>query len=801
MSEQFAVIKKAFDRGWHTLKNPHVLASFFFLCVGLAITGTFLWTQQRVFFGEFHEPHEDPRTVHVKPGREFTQTFISEGRTINGVMFVVDTSVPRSSGMIHVQVEDGARSTSGQTNLTDAFPDGELYVSFSPPLISKKDALLFLRITSTANVDLKYQIDGSKYSAGELFLSIAPTQTTPFLGDLAFQVHYQTPAAQTLHLSLLGMGGIALAVIVVWGIFLWLWFKPGSGQALFPVRWHKLDWIVLTVLLVAVGGTYGLFLFSHASWWSTNRDYIKDVIYLHSGAQALQAGALPVWEMNMCGGQPLLGNPESNTISLGTLIAYVAGAAVGMKVFLWIEVLLATAGAYVLGRMFGLKPLGAALPALLLVGSGFLPNRAPTATMFVAGVAAMPWMFVTYLKSLSRPSWLFVCALVASMAFFAGDTHVVVYTLLAIGLVGLFYAWRGWTFQPLAQVGILVVLILLITAVKVLPVLEGQIHYHGKDLPPLVVLLTRQEVLGDIFLHSALDHDLVQTEHGKPEGWDNLSLYTGVLPLVLAVAGAFFAPRQFRWLLLGLLALFFLLGEGTIYDMYLRRIGEMRSLFRIPSRSLIVFILGLGIMGGYAVDWLSQRRGFLGLVLSGALLLFMAVDLGGFTLKTLGRIQEIEPLAHQLDIPISPTISSFDLHDSQRHPLAVLTTQAALSGTCPDFNNTPIFIRNYQGPMVTDLAGNEQPIRLYPNGFEIVPATASLVVKSVASPLLDVRGGWPRILPDGSLRILIPRTSSTVSVFYVSSVMLAGLALSLSVVFAWLLIYIPWPARHKDSIS
>lgn len=795
----FSMMLRKFFRNYPTTLRT---LSFLVFCIGIVLASTFFWTTQREFFGEMHEPHHDPRTIHLKPNREYQQTFIAEGRSVTGVLLLADTTTPPALGIVNVSVSDREHSTSGATSTADIFPSGELYISFSPALNVQKNAVVTLKITSTSDVNLQYQIDGNKYKDGSLSLFVPSTSTIkPIASDLGFQVHYRSASADILHLSILSTTGIALTALVGWFIFSWLLSQPLPDNWRLTFFWEKADIWALLVVIIIVGTVYGTAFFPHISWWSTNGDYTKDVIYLRSSVEVLQARIFPSWQMNMCGGQPMLGNPEGNVLSFGTILAALLGPTIGMKIFLWLELLIAAAGAYILGRMFGLSPIAAMLPALIFTLSGFIPNRAQTATMFVAGAAAMPWMLITFIRSLYRPQWLIACAAVTVAAFFAGDTHVMIYTLIAIGVIGIVHAIYHRRFQPIVLLSALALLLLLIGSVKLLPTIEGQSHYNGKQYPPLVVLLTKRSLLDDIFLARAIDHPAPITEHGKWEGWNNIGLYTGILPLLLGFIGIFFAPKHARPALLAVMGTLFVLGEGTFYEYVLRPLnGEIRSLFRIPSRSLIVLVLVLGITGGYALHWSIRRWNMVGISMSLIVLTIITIDLGSFTLSALRSIEQIPPKNVAIQQSIALNAKSAQNTNTHSHPLHILDEHTIVGSTCPDFNNTPSFMKNaYEGPLVTSSSGNPLVARINPQHLRVIPVSvpSSLHVHLASSPMLRVAGGIPRFLSDGSFQILVPRTSREVDISYASSLALPGLIISLATLASGILLSISRRTTRK----
>lgn len=775
------------------------LLSLVVLVVTLLISTVLLWTQQHVVFGELHTFHEDARTLHLKPGREFQQTFVAEGRLVDGVLLMTDPVSLPSLGRVTVTVEEGDVQVSSQIAVAEIFPSGEAVFLFSPPLTTTPGRSVAMTVTSDTNVDLRYQIDSSKYEAGSLFLRNAAGVQASVAGDMAFQARYHSLAADILNLSPLTTAVLIVMALIGWGLFVWILSLPALPSR-FSWTWTSTDWWMLAVITIFVGGMYGFVLFRHISWWSPNRDYVKDVVYLQAGADSLRTGSLPVWDMNMCGGQPLLGNAEGNTLSVGTLLSVATGPVVGMKIWVWVGVMAAAFGAYFLARLLGISPWAALLPVLLLVFSVFVPNRAPTATTFVAGAAALPWMFFTFIRSLGKPKWLLICALIVVAAFFAGDTHVIAYGLIALGMIAVFFMGQERRLRPGLHLVVLFMLLTSLGMVKILPVLEGQVHYHGKSLPALVVRLGQRDLLDDVFLSRLPHHEPALTEHGNPEGWDNIGLYVGMVPVVLALIGLLVAPIHMRFLVALLVVLFLVLGEGTFYDEVLRRSGALKSLLRFPSRSLIVAILMGGISGGYAIDFLRQRFRLGGLVFGVGLVAFVAWDLVDVSLPILRRYPEFPPSQAISRQSIEPITSLADVKNPQNHPLSVLSHSAMVSGECPDFNITPQFAKqNYEGAIITRLDSHAPVAEVVSDGLRVVTGgpQAVLQARMVFSPLLDVQGAWPVAQSDGSLRLFVPAGSSSVTIRYTSSVMIAGVIISLGSLVVWLLLLPMLPQNRR----
>src|SRR5919108_3621624 len=81
--------------------------------------------------------------------------------------------------------------------------------------------------------------------------------------------------------------------------------------------------------------------------------------------ESLRSGHVPVWNPHQFSGTPFAGDPESGWAYLPAMLSFALlplGAAAGA--FLVGHLLLAGLATYLLARSLGLRPLGAALPAL-----------------------------------------------------------------------------------------------------------------------------------------------------------------------------------------------------------------------------------------------------------------------------------------------------------------------------------------------------------------------------------------------------------------------------------------------------
>jgi hypothetical protein len=85
---------------------------------------------------------------------------------------------------------------------------------------------------------------------------------------------------------------------------------------------------------------------------------------------------LPLWNPYECGGNPLLGNPQSHFLTPWFVFTLIFGPAVGLHVEVLLDSLIAWMGAYVLGRVVGMRRLAAGCTAITFAGSSWFYLRA-----------------------------------------------------------------------------------------------------------------------------------------------------------------------------------------------------------------------------------------------------------------------------------------------------------------------------------------------------------------------------------------------------------------------------------------
>lgn len=303
-------------------------------------------------------------------------------------------------------------------------------------------------------------------------------------------------------------------------------------------------------------------------------DVVLDTWYeRHMTADELAAGRLPVWNPHTMCGFPQIASMRTGALyPVAMLIAAVAprdhiwwwtvvvhGALLGLFAYLWLE------------RGLGRDPVAAFGGAAVVALSSFFFLRVFAGQIGI--VSALPWLCAVLWRlervlrapSVPAAAALAVCAAVLVTA---GSPLLILHALIiaALRVVWEVGAQRRHALRPIALAFAGLVFGALLAAPQLLPALELSSLVHRAHGTPLS---THFRFAGENLLTLAApgalgDGVTAATAYwGRWTVWES-SAFLGVTALVLALAGAFLAPRRcLPWLGLGVLALMMARGAGA----------------------------------------------------------------------------------------------------------------------------------------------------------------------------------------------------------------------------------------------
>lgn len=712
-------------------------------------------------WGRWHEPHAEQRYQQLKPGQTLAQTFLFEYPRLDGIRLMVDVSsgLPQV-GTIQVEVAGDGNAQRGEVPVSAVDEEGNIFVSFASVgrAAVGSQGTLSLSLAGTQDpVFLRYQIDASKYPDGELAHSARPVQ-----GDLAFAAHYQRPALGTwLYQAVYAVLIVGASVIVAWGLR-----HPWWVGGMFTRR--DMAWAAMLGLLAF--GWYAAWLVRSGVWLGPG-DFVKDVSYLTASADALRRSTWPVWSHLTCGGMPLLGNPESNVLSLGTLLGLVFPAEQSLWMLLALEAGIGAMGSFLLARSFGVSRWGSAAAALVPVLAGAYPYRIVEGfTMIGAAIAFVPWILLGVLQAWRNRGvgWAVMAGLGLTFMFWRGEVHILAGLLIVLGALALIAAWREKSIRPLLVMAVAGSVFFLGGSAKMLAYGE-QPEFFAVKYRPYVAPLVASRLLDDVFLETHSRFYPVEVENGRRhEEWGNFGAYVG-WPVIMLVALGFWQQKKWWWFIVVGFAAAFVLSEGTVFYWWLSHWGPLAGLLRMPTRLLAIVLVFGGVIAGTGFDrvvgWGRARwKHALTILLFGSMLIpMLAASTFIFMETTLRRATVPQPILLQ------PTLAFHRGILADRHAGALLRQGYLLPKLCADVLAEPDFVadeKNDLFPLVNQNAS------LVPNGVYLadVSGPATIVLKERHVPGMIVSRGIAYEGRQGQVVVRVPAgTAGPLEVEYISA--------------------------------
>ena len=499
-----------------------------------------------------------------------------------------------------------------------------------------------------------------------------------------------------------------------------------------------------------------------------------------------QYGQVPLWNPYVCGGMPMLGNPQSRWLTPFFLFHLLAGPELGLQLEIVAHVALAWAGAFVLGRTVGLSRLSALAPATIFAGSSYHYLHLAEGHVTWLAFAYLPWVLAAAWAG--RPM---LAGIALALGIGEGGVYAVPLTVVALVLVALSRAMTLRSARPFAHVAVAGAVAACLAAPKLLLVQPLMARY-----PRLIESAERMgpELMIEALLGRMQDLETTPAPSGYEYGIHEYGAYVGPLAVLLALAGAFAARRVAApWLLLLGAALMLSFGTalGGAYSPWalLHQLPVFASL-RIPSRFLIMAVLAIAMLAGAGVERLVSTAGRGVRRAAIALLLAATVDMALVGSPNLRHLVDLRAAT----IERSETFIQVDDGDDKRMYALARANRGALDcyeplkpAVEPIGAGTP----GYRGEEYLLADGTVRRIEWSPNrlAFEVSSNLANtLVVNSNYDESWRVIEGAGEVFShDGLLAVRIPAGSHRLSIAYRSPRFMAGvlLALAAAAVIAW----------------
>ena len=361
-------------------------------------------------------------------------------------------------------------------------------------------------------------------------------------------------------------------------------------------------------------------------WPSASLDgafFVQDVMvqnypFRHFFAEAIAKGELPLWNASINCGFPLFAEGQAGplyppNILLALFLSTWAALGINIVLHLW----LAGVGIYALLRALGTGRVAGLCAGLCYALSGYMVVRAMSPN-FIAVCAWVPVLFLLVERSLARRRWSdgLLGAVVFGLQVLAGHPQAAVYGLGAVVAYGLFrgaaHGVGGGFYIALLAMPVLGAGLAAIQWVATAELVGLSNRGGGLPWQQFVAMSLPPERLASLLLPNLFGNSAHGTYWSRDLGFFiQLCAYVGILPLCAAWAAlrerrdgptGFFAALTLAGLVLAL-------GHYTAIFALIYDIPGL-SFFRIPTRFLLWFALGMAVLCGLGVDQVlrSDRR-------------------------------------------------------------------------------------------------------------------------------------------------------------------------------------------------
>ena len=408
----------------------------------------------------------------------------------------------------------------------------------------------------------------------------------------------------------------------------------------------------------------------------------KTVVHFHQ---------FPVWNPYLCGGIPMLGDPQTSVVTPMFLVLLIFGPVVGIHLEIVIHLAVAWAGGYVLARVLGLGTLAAVTCATIFPASSWFYLHVTVGQHNFMPATYWPWVLALALLAIDRHKlgWASLAGLFIALIFLEGSPHQASFAVLLLAAV---LAPAGivrrdiWSFLVL---GTVVAFAAGFAAIKTFPT-YAFVEQHPRPTYTRELVSFRDVAIALFDRKQNFDREGI-AGYAFFEG----GAYLSPLFLPLFVVGAVTRWRQtWPWIVAGTIMVALAFGHFAPHAPWtLLHRWPPFSWERITIRLLIPFVLCAGVIAAYGVDFLDRCRPPWTIVLAGLLIVAGAVD--AFSVGP-HNLRAIEAYFEQ-QVPASAAFEQFETPyqpDYQNRMLRFITANVGLTH-CYEYTVIPTATLGY----------------------------------------------------------------------------------------------------------
>ncbi len=334
----------------------------------------------------------------------------------------------------------------------------------------------------------------------------------------------------------------------------------------------------------------------------------------------------PLWTPYYCGGNVLLANPQSPFLSPFFALVLLFGAVIGLKLEALAYLALGLGGMFLLARKLGCSGIASAFASVVFMFSSWFAARVAVGHTTFFPFALLPFVFLFYLNAASASAitsavrWVVAAALTLAVMFLSGGIYPFYAAVILLVLYSLLDFVNLRKIAPLAAVTAILLLAVLLSSVKLVPVVDFTSGLAAEKDTQLISagivyksLLSRQQSIPEKDMETGRDlvpegrQKELDTLAGKlPWRWHEYSAYVGIIPLLLAALSAIAFRKSWKLILAALFFLLLALGAYLPFGPWqlVRQLPFFSSLHG-PSRFFIVFAFFVALLAAKALTGLK----------------------------------------------------------------------------------------------------------------------------------------------------------------------------------------------------
>ncbi|MBF6569251.1 MAG: hypothetical protein IVW54_10300 [Candidatus Binataceae bacterium] len=502
----------------------------------------------------------------------------------------------------------------------------------------------------------------------------------------------------------------------------------------------------------------------------------------------------PFWNPYECGGVPLFADPQARLFTPFFLLSLLFGPIVGVHLEVPIHLAIGWAGGYVLGRVLGMRPIGALCTACAFCGSSWFFLHVAEGHMVFVPLMYTPWIvaFAWLAVDRRRLSWAILGGALVAITVGEGGVYAATYQMIVVVLVMGAWAVLSTSLWPLWATLLTGIFSLGFVAIKLAPAIAFYIRFPRPIDSPFWTDFS-------ILMIALFSHNQDHARAGLGWGFHEYGAYIGLFT-VPAIIGLFRPRRAIPWAVAALILFLLALGDISPHAPWtvLHRLPMFRS-ERLPSRLLMPFVLMIAVLAGFGIDLLWSLRNYWGKLIAVALLVAGTAD--GFIVST-------PNLRYAFGYPL-PRITHHAAFRQYRAPyyyVNMLRTGLANEGAiqCYEYTAIPTSVigynqPGYQGEQHLIDSGSVTLLRWSPNALSYrvnasIPTV--LVINQNYFPSWRLSKGSGRVIEYGNLlAIKIPAGAQQLDLYYFDWRFMLGAVETLLTIIAALLLWrgeIPW---------